>query len=445
MTDFAINKSTQFKINELTIVTKAGNIDITSIFEELNIFDSLLMPVMSGTIMVKDSIGLSGRLLFDGSESILIDISKDPNSQIANFHKAFRIYKQSEKTTDGSNTDVYNLHFVSDELMYSDQQRINQGYELTYAEIVEKILVNYLKVPANNLKGYINPTTGLKKVVIPNLRPLEAIEWCAKRSVDNQQSPNFLFFQNLVGYNFASLSTLLTQPDILNIKFETKNQANQTPLDEISSARSIDVITQANEVEKTRSGVNASKFIGFDPMTRTVSTRNISFSDHYSSMKHGNKNPNFSEIKNRDGVKNTETFDANKTLSLFSAARKYSEYIKKKDPSSISKEEDIENWLSQRTSIIKNLMTKRVKVVMPGNFQLTSGMNVFLNVPFFGKKTKDGDNDDPSLTGKYIIVASRHIIKYDKHETVIEVATSSSTNDFVPASSVEQTKAIETY
>jgi len=36
----SMGKSTQFKINELTIVTKGGPIDISVIYEEINIFDS---------------------------------------------------------------------------------------------------------------------------------------------------------------------------------------------------------------------------------------------------------------------------------------------------------------------------------------------------------------------------------------------------------------------
>ena len=442
---FEVKKSTQFKINELVIVTKGGPIDVSAIYEEINIFDSILLPVMNGNILIKDSVGLSGRLLFDGSESLLIDIAKDKKSDIAKFRKAFRIYKQSDRKNDTQNSETFLLHFVADELMYSDQQRINQSYELTYAQMVEKILLNYLKVPPNNLTGIINPTSGLRKVVIPNLRPLDAIDWIAKRAVDSQDSPNFMFYQNLVGYNFASLSVLLSQPDILDIKFEPKNQEGKNSIDEISSARSLEVISQANEIEKTRSGVNAGKFIGFDPLTRTVATRNISYGDHYLNMKHGNKNPNFSQIKNRDGVNNTETYDANKTVGSFSAARQLSEYIKKKDPTSISKEDNVESYLSQRTSIIKNMMTKRVRLVMPGNFQLTSGFNVNLVAPNFGKKLKGDDNEDPSLSGKYLIVASRQIIGYDKHETILEVATTSSSNEFIPASNPLQTSVIGSY
>ena len=440
-----VKKSTQFKINEIVIMTKAGPIDISGIFEEINIFDSIMMPVMSGNVLIKDSVGLSGKLLFDGSESILIDIVKSEKSEIAAFKKAFRIFKQSNRKEDGLNSENYMLDFVSDELMYSDQQRVNQSYETTYTEIVKKILVDYLKVSPNNLGGYFDNTSGIRKIVIPNLRPLEAIQWCAKRSVDINRSPNFMFYQNLTGYNFVTLSKLLTQEDILDIKFEAKNQKGNNPINEISSARTIEVVKQADGIEKTRSGVNAGKFIGFDPITRTVGVKNVGFGDHYNKMKHANENPNVSVIDNRGGVKNVEAFDSKKSVSFFSTARQYSNYIKKYDPASISKDDNTEDYIFQRKAILTNLMSKRLKIAMPGNFQLTSGFNVNVIAPNFGIKEKGGDNNDPSISGKYIIVASRQIIGYDKHETILEVATSSTDNEFIPVSNPQQTKEILEY
>jgi len=440
-----VTKSTQFKINEIVIMTKVGPIDISGIFEEINIFDSLMMPVMSGNILIKDSIGLSGKLLFDGSESILIDIVKSEKSEIASFKKAFRIFKQSNRKEDGLNSEAYTLDFVSDELMYSDQQRINQSYENTYTEIVKKILIDYLKVSPNNLGGYFDNTSGLRKIVIPNLRPLEAIQWCAKRSVDVNRSPNFMFYQNLTGYNFVTLSKLLTQEDILDITFEMKNQKDNNAINEMGGARTIEVVKQTDGIEKTRSGVNAGKFIGFDPITRTVGVKNIGFGDHYNKMKHSNENPNISIIDNRGGVKNIEAFDSKKSVSFFSTARQYSNYIKKYDPTSISKDDNTEEYIFQRKAILTNLMSKRLKLVMPGNFQLTSGFNVNVIAPNFGIKEKGGDNNDPSISGKYIIVASRQIIGYDKHETILEVASSSTDNEFIPVSNPQQTKELLEY
>ena len=445
MKNFEIKRSTQFFVKEIVLVTKAGNIDISSIYEEINIFDSIFSSVISGNILVRDSIGLSSKLLFDGSESLLLEIAKDENSDIATYKKSFRVYKQSKRKNDGLNTETYILNFVSDELMFSDQQRINQSYETTYSDIAQKILSNYLKVRGNNLGGLYEESSGIKKIVIPNLRPLEAIEWCAKRAVDFSSSPSFIFFQNLTGYNFVSLSTLLTLPEILDIKFELKNSSSLNSLSEISSARYMEILNINDAIEKTRNGVNAGKFIGFDPITRTVAERELTYGDHYYNMRHGNETPNYSSIVNRAGVENSKAFNSKKTMSVFSAARKYSNYIKQNDPNSLTKEENIEDWLFQRRALIRNLMSKRIKFVMPGNFQLTSGFNVNVIAPNFGKKEKGNDNGDLSINGKYVIVASRHIIGYDKHETIIEVASSSTGNDFIPASNPLQNSELLEY
>ena len=441
----AIKKSTEFHVNELVIVTKIGRVDISKLFVELNIFDSMFLPVMSGNMLIQDSIGISGKLLFDGTESLLIDIGKDKDSDIARFKKAFRIYKQSDRVNQNQNSETFVLHFVADELMFSDQQRVNQSYDLTYSQIVEKILFNYLKIPANNIGGLYEPTMGIRKIVIPNLRPLDAIEWCAKRSLDKQNSPNYVFFQNLVGYNFASLSTLLTQDNVLDIKIQSKNLKDSNAFDEIGSARHYDVVAQNDSIEKTRAGVNAGKFMGFDPMTRSFASKNISFGDHYLNMKHGNKNPNVTPSKNRDHQNNLEAYDSKKVVSLFGTARQYSEYIKKNDPTSISKIESQDSFIFQRKAILQNLMGKRLKLVMPGNFQLTSGFNVNVLVPNLGKKEKGDTNEDISLAGKYVIVSSRQIIGFDKHETIIEVASSSNDNDFIPEGNPLQTREILEY
>jgi hypothetical protein len=60
---------------------------------------------------------------------------------------------------------------------------------------------------------------------------------------------------------------------------------------------------------------------------------------------------------------------------------------------------------------------------MPGNFGLSSGYNVVLNFPTTGFKRNNTEDLDELQKGKYTIVAARHIIKYDRHETVIDVSS----------------------
>jgi len=439
------NKSTQFTIKELSIISKSNEvIDIRSIFDEINIFDSLFLPVISGNILITDSTGLTGKIVFDGSESLLVNIVKDENSDIAIIKKAFRIYKQSDKRNEGLNTQRYILHFVSDEFLYSHQQKINKSYEMSYRNVVDRILIDFLKVPKSKLGGLYEDSIGIRQVVIPNLTPLDAINFCAKKAVDIKNSPNFVFFENLIGFNFCTLSTLLTQDTILEIKFTAKN-LDENSLGDMSNAIKLDVISQQDALTQITSGVNSGKFIGFDPLTGSISSKNISYADHYDLMSHGNDNPNISVLTNRDNKTNLEMNDSFKTVSISGSSRKSSKYIQANDPTSLSKIDDTENYKFQRKAILHNLMNRRVRLVMPGNFQLSSGFNVNLDAKRFAEQEIGGDNNDNTLSGKYIIIGSRQVIGFHKHETFIEIATTSSALPFIPASNPGQNQSIMGY
>jgi hypothetical protein len=112
----------------------------------------------------------------------------------------------------------------------------------------------------------------------------------------------------------------------------------------------------------------------------------------------------------------------------------------------VSLDEDTENYRFQREAIFQNLFSKRVKLVLPGNFKLSSGFCIDLDVP---KRSILADRENPfdsSLHGKYLIVAARHIIRPNMHEVVIEAVTDSSNykdknNNTVFTSTVDQEKA----
>jgi hypothetical protein len=161
------------------------------------------------------------------------------------------------------------LEFVSDEFVFSEQQKITQSYKSTYGDAVKKILENYLKVPEQKLRGIFEQTTGVRDIVIPNLKPLDAIEWCTKRSIDQKRSPNYVFFENNLGYNFVSLSTLLSKDFLFKLKFPVKNIEDTNAAQELLSPKHFEVVNQSDKIKTTKDGVSAGTFIGFDPLTRS--------------------------------------------------------------------------------------------------------------------------------------------------------------------------------
>ena len=192
-----LSQSTQFKIKDLTLITKLGNVNIAGVYQEINIYDSMFMPCIRGEILIQDAIGLSSKLLLDGSEYLSMEILKGEESGPTTFKKTFRIYKQSNRENINQNSEIYILHFASEEMIFSEQKKVNQSFNGTYTDIVNVILKKYLGVTSKKL-GLIENSKGLHTVIVPNLSPFDTMDWLSKRAVDSDSLPNFLFFEKLL-------------------------------------------------------------------------------------------------------------------------------------------------------------------------------------------------------------------------------------------------------
>lgn len=420
-----ITQSTQFVITDLSIITKKGSINIKGVYEEINLFDSLLNPCMSGNIIIRDAVGMSNEFLFDGTEILRMKIGKNDDKLFT--EKSFRVYKQTDRKSLNQNSEVYTLHFVSEEFLLSMQQKVSRYFETTYAEAAVKILTEYLKVPVSSMRGTFDNSKGVKDIVVPNLNPFSALNWMSQRALGEDNVPGFIFFENILGYNFANITTLLKSQEITKINFGVKNLdiTRNSLVDEFLGARSFEVIQQYDTIKNISSGVHSGKFIGFDPKTRTMLERPFTFNDHYSLYKSSNPSPTIGSINNKLGSSLTQ-FNSKQVFHTFNYFSRDSKFIKENDPESVSKEFDTENYVFQREAIFTNLMNQRVKLVVPGNFGISSGFNVYLNIPKYGFKSREEDNRDKTVYGKYLIVGTRHIIGYEKHETIFEAVTDSS-------------------
>jgi hypothetical protein len=435
-----VTQSTQFVIRNLSIVSKVGTFEISSMFDELNIFDSVMMPCMSGNILIRDAIGLSKRLLFDGSEYLNVNIGKDLENNVAAINKTFRIYKQSDRTNVNQSSEMYVLHFVSEELIYSKQQKVNQVFSGNYHTAAATILDRYLKVKQKLGKiGVIEPSKGVHNYIIPSISPFDALNWLAKRAINKEGLPNYVFFQNKLGYNFVSLSTLLKQEPLFDVNFSAKN-LNASLANEIVGARDVRTSQQHNLIENIEDGVYAGKFIGFDPLMRKVQFKDISYLDWYSKGAHANYNPSVNTSKSRENLDGSQMFDSKISLYPFQSTRATNTYTKENDPTTANIYDDTDNYVFQRKAILRNLMQTKVQMTLPGNFGVSSGFNLFLKMP--NRAADDGSEDyDPTLYGKYLIIGTRHMIKYDKHETIVEVVTDSSNKQFISGNNSDTREA----
>ena len=437
-----LSQSTQFKIKDLTLITKLGNVNIAGVYQEINIYDSMFMPCIRGEILIQDAIGLSSKLLLDGSEYLSMEILKGEESGPTTFKKTFRIYKQSNRENINQNSEIYILHFASEEMIFSEQKKVNQSFNGTYTDIVNVILKKYLGVTSKKL-GLIENSKGLHTVIVPNLSPFDTMDWLSKRAVDSDSLPNFLFFENKYGYNFVSLTELIKREPIMNINFEPKN-LSVSGGQEFYGAREAKIINSTNYIESIKNGVYSGKFIGIDLLTRKVNINQIDFNQTYNKTKvHLNKYPNFTTAANRDGKDAAHMFDSKVSLYAFATTRKDTSWVKENDAQTGTNIDDTHAYVFQRAPILANLLQTTIHLNIPGNFGVTSGAIINLKMPIKSGKTEVGEGLDQTLTGKYIVTATRHVIKGDMHETVIELATDSTNRPIVKKQTSGMQKALK--
>jgi hypothetical protein len=429
-----LTQSTQFKIKDLTLITKLGSVNITGIYQEINIYDSVFMPCVRGNILIQDAIGLCNKLILDGSEYISMEITKgdEPDGDATTFKKTFRIYKLSGRENVNQNSELYILYFASDELIYSEQQKINQSFTGAYSDIVNVVLKEYLSVSSSKIRK-IGTTKGVHTVIVPGLSPFDTMDWLSKKAIDSESLPNFLFFENKYGYNFVSLSELIQTPSIMDINFEPKNLPTSGDT-EFYGAREAKIVNSTDLIENIKNGVYAGKFIGIDPLTRKVSINKIDFQQTYGKTDaHLNKYPNFTGAVNIDGLDSAQMFDSKISLYAFQSFRGTTPWVQKNDPRTGTIIDDTHAYVFQRAPIFANLLQTTIHLNLPGNFGITSGAVINLTMPVKSLKPDADEVIDETLSGKYIVTAARQMIKGDMHETIIEVAADSTNRPFFKA------------
>ena len=108
----SLQEASQVVTKKVIITTSGGDIDVTSLFDTIEIFDSIFTTQVSGHIVITDALGLSGKLSFDGTDVITIQIGKSSQSDIAETKKAYRIYKQGNRRNVNQTSERYVLYFV---------------------------------------------------------------------------------------------------------------------------------------------------------------------------------------------------------------------------------------------------------------------------------------------------------------------------------------------
>ena len=439
MSDNAVLYSRDFKLVNLLLHTAVGKIDIRYIMVELSYQEDLFNNVASGYVMVTEGNGYNEFLSMVGCEflELTFNLGGDITSQVS---KIFRIYKMDRRQlSETMYTESYCLQFCSEELFISEQYKVSKSYKnATIDSMITDLCtggsgIKTLKINQNRL--HIDPTYGLYNMIVPNLKPLDAINWLSTYALDRSYpGADMVFFENKNGFNFTSLQNLMANGSVYGeYKYEPKNIdgfVHGSMGQREYNALSYEIINSYDTLNGVNVGMFANRLLSLDVMTRTTKTTDFDYLAYSKTAGTLNNFPVINNFTNRNGDRLNDTGEACLKLAFTNFDNNnpmYSALADARINGQISPNIDAETYIPNRTAQLSLTNYIRLKLTVPGDPGLTVG-----NVITFDLLSNSPTNKAKNLfySGKYIITAARHILTQSEYHTVLEIAKDSVPNKY---------------
>ncbi len=425
-----------FTLKKLDLITSAGNtVDLRLIYHEINLFQDIFANVMSGNISLIDSTNLSAYFTIIGNEFLHIVLDK-PGLKLA-IDKTFRIYSKPDTKVVKTSVNMLKLSFCSEELLVSKGVKLSKSYtQMLVSDIVRDIGKNILKIPAAQFSSAnIEPTNNILDVIIPKYNPLQAINWLSYRAVSSiYTGATFLFYENNNGFMFQPLQKLMsvTKP-VFTYNYNEKNTSND-PTTNFYDVQNYSIVKTPDTLENLLYGKYAGTLMTLDPLRQKFTTKYLNGDDLFNNSNTLSLGKPYNSFEDRLGNSTPTSYDSFRKFYPSSTGRNNSSYIQQRENPSGN---FVDQWLMERNAQLLQLVSVRLKVLIPGNNAMQVGNIIKFNFPSNEPQSGNQSNSrkrklDPYLSGNYLVTAMKHNITPMRFMSVVEICKDSYNNPVSP-------------
>ena len=193
-------------------------IDLQKVVSDLEIYESLDRPYLTGKIVLADNNNLIEQADILGGEKISLSLkSTIPNAPL--IKKRFYIDEIMFSRKSGDHTEVAGFHLIEDICFISNLFNLNRYYNDNSKKIIEDIGKEFLDKEI----ACPNVTNESSTVIVPNMEPLEAMKWISASMSSADGYPYYLF-STFAGSKLAlyDLGTMISSESI-NDDFPFRN------------------------------------------------------------------------------------------------------------------------------------------------------------------------------------------------------------------------------
>jgi len=442
----SIDFAGDYNLKNILLHNHAGEvIDIKNVVQELNIYESIYKNALTGTLVVIDAQNLIAKLEMQGTERISFTLSTPGamgersiiNASESTGHP-FHVYKITDRKQLKPGTLMYTIHFASREFMRNLRTKVSQAYDGRLDRSVYQIFLDGSYLDSKKELTF-EPCGNTDKVVIPNMRPFDAINMIAGKSLpEKSNGVGYYFYETTKGFHYRSWDNMISsngeheRPIKQEFYYMPMNIDDPEIEDKINhdfkSVESYRFVNTFHDVAaNTLLGTYGHRVISHNIFDKSYAIEDYDYHFDFEFSKHtetqGGDLPKYAiaySAVDEDG--NTVSDYPESRVSLQSttqflhdtAAGGYGLDVAQ-DGRMKGKRVAQQNQVRQGTAL---------KLIVKGQSYLEAGDLIEFKLRSIDEKNTDGQ-EDPQYSGKYVITKIRHQITPERYTMALECAKDS--------------------
>jgi hypothetical protein len=445
-----------YNLPHIDLINHKGEaIDLKFIFIELNLYESIYKNAVTGTLIITDAKNQIGRLEVQGLERIAFKLSSPGTKNVEDMLDAsvetgepFHIYKITDRKQIGPGVMQYTLHFASREFMRNLRTKVSQAYNGRLDIAVRKILQEEDYLDSRRKLKY-EKTGNSNKIVIPNLRPFDAINMIANRSLpEKSNTVGYYFYQTVKGFHFRSWDSMVSKQgnakrpikqEFYYMPLKFKDEAIENKIEhDFKSVQSYRFLNNFHDVAaNTALGTYGHRVTSYDLYAKSIFDGDWNFHEMFDFTIHTDFENNHRDAEKTPIAGGPVDYDNDKNVSDYPEARtslqSTTQFLHNKEVNAIYGSSHVAESMLRGVQVSKQnqiLHGTTLKLVVKGQSYLEPGDLIQFNIrPIDADKTDI--EEDYRYSGQYVITKIRHQITSDIYTMVLECAKDSVVNPVV--------------
>jgi hypothetical protein len=406
----------------IRLMNGAGvDIDISNLVVNIDLFESIHRPFISGSILIADSKALMSRFPIIGEELLHLRFETPTTGKFIT--KTFFIDRLETRYGE-NNKSAYILHFTSVNMLKDMNLKHSSAYSGYASDIVPELFKKTLvdSWPSTEDEIYVEKTANKIKFISNFWSPFRCISYCANSSIsanDAMQSPSFIFYEDNKKYNFRSVGELVTTGnatsssrqfffDAVNGRKDAASGTSYALIAQYETILNLKVVGGFDYFRRHAAGAWANRVVEFDLLRKSINTRLYNYWYDFENSGHLGEHP---AVSNQVQYDDTNANVEEKTI--FTHAH---EGVMNDQRGVIT---------AKRNGLLANLDYMSLELEIHGRTDLVVGDVIDLRLQNFASSFGVNDTDsglDQLWSGNYIITEIQHRLSTNRHKIVMRVS-----------------------